>query len=563
VEPVVTWLPEEDRTATCPLCGADGPKPQLLRVTTLGLEQRPIELVRCPACELRFFPDLREPNTFAAAPEQAIDEHFELGIGLRGSVECLGRIDRARVRSMLEVGCGTGLTLDWARHVHGWEVLGADTSAMSERAVRELGVPIAHELVGAGGSIPAGAWDLVFACEVLEHVLDPAAFLAGIRQALAPGGVFLLRTPAAEGLAPERDAVPLVSILSPGYHPMLHTAGSLRRLLHEAGFGAVEVLREGDTLHAAASADRFAWDPEGTLPPDAITGYLRARPGELPVGSAARQGLLQQLANEAVNRGDTTTADTALEQLDATLRARHGAGLDAPAPDVPPIKASAYAFAFVAAGLAAALAGDRERALDRFVAAADTADVGIALTRQLHAWNEGAEHTRRLALQQAYGLAGDDPELAGRLLERLIAVTEETDEAAVLELFTQAVGRGSFTAAGLLAADVERILAAGTTPPDATRAREARWALAMLLLHAAGRPADAAAQFALAAAEAADPQRLAAARFHEGYARWHAGDRETARPLLRETVEAAEEPGSGAAEWAGQAAALLEASYAG
>jgi len=71
--------------------------------------------------------------------------------------------------------------------------------------------------------------------------------------------------------------------------------------------------------------------------------------------------------------------------------------------------------------------------------------------------------------------------------------------------------------------------------------------------------ADAASQFARATAEAADADRAAAARFHEGYARWHAGDRDGADPLLRATLA---DPA--AAAWAEQAAALLAApAYAG
>src|SRR5687768_6247932 len=241
----IEWL-DGELEATCPVCGDHGAKPRVLRTPTLGPDARPITLARCPACTLRFFADLGEPLSFEDATTDAIEEHFELGIGLHGSVECLGRIDRTRVRTMLEVGCRTGLTLDFARHALGWEVLGADTSAMSARAAAELGVPIVAGLLGESAEIAPGAWDVVFACEVIEHVTRPAGFLAAVRAALAPGGVFLLRTPAAEALEPGGEELALVAVLSPGYHPMLHTAGSLERLLRAAGFGDVRIMREGD-----------------------------------------------------------------------------------------------------------------------------------------------------------------------------------------------------------------------------------------------------------------------------------------------------------------------------
>ena len=541
--------------ADCPACGEPGAKPRVLRTRTLGAGARPITLARCPACGLRFFADLGEPLSFEGAPAEAIEEHFELGIGLRGSVECLGRIDRARVRTLLEVGCGTGLTLDFARHALGWEVLGADTSAMSGRAAAELGVPIVAGLLGESAEIAPGAWDVVFACEVIEHVTRPMGFLAAIRAALAPGGVFVLRTPAAEAIEPGHEELALVAVLSPGYHPMLHTAGSLERLLRAAGFGAVHVVRDGETLHAAAAADAFAWDAAGALPDGAVARYLDERADTLATGLAARQGLLQQLANEAVNRGDAATAARALTRLDATLRARHGAGLDAAPDAVPPVKAAAYAGAFVADALAAELAGDRVRAADRFVAAAAASEIASALVKQLNAFHEGAERTRELAERRAFALTvADDPERAAALLRHMLAGPER--DARLLELFAHLVGAGAFPAALELAPGVEELLAADAADHAA---REARWALAMLLLHAAGRPAEAAGQFARATAEAGGDDRRAAARFHEGYARWHAGDRAAAAPLLRATLA---DPA--AAAWAEQAAALLDApAYAG
>ena len=103
---------------------------------------------------------------------------------------------------------------------------------------------------------------------------------------------------------------------------MLHTAGSLERLLRAAA-SARHVVREGETLHAAAGADAFAWDAAGALP-TARARYLDERADTLATGLAARQGLLQQLANEAVNRGDAATAARALNaaRRDAARRPR-------------------------------------------------------------------------------------------------------------------------------------------------------------------------------------------------------------------------------------------------
>ena len=46
---------------------------------------------------------------------------------------------------------------------------------------------------------PQGPFDIVFLCEVLEHLKDPEAVLAKARSVLAPSGVLLVTTPALEG----------------------------------------------------------------------------------------------------------------------------------------------------------------------------------------------------------------------------------------------------------------------------------------------------------------------------------------------------------------------------
>jgi SAM-dependent methyltransferase len=43
--------------------------------------------------------------------------------------------------------------------------------------------------------LPEATFDLVVATEVLEHVDDDAAFLAGVERVLKPGGCFVMTTP--------------------------------------------------------------------------------------------------------------------------------------------------------------------------------------------------------------------------------------------------------------------------------------------------------------------------------------------------------------------------------
>lgn len=99
-------------------------------------------------------------------------------------------------KSALDVGCGAGLLAEPLAR------LGATVTAI-DAAAELIDAAVAHA-AGQGLAIDyrhaavedmEGTFDLVTSMEVIEHVADPQAFLQGLADRLAPGGLMILSTP--------------------------------------------------------------------------------------------------------------------------------------------------------------------------------------------------------------------------------------------------------------------------------------------------------------------------------------------------------------------------------
>ncbi|MDE1895799.1 MAG: bifunctional 2-polyprenyl-6-hydroxyphenol methylase/3-demethylubiquinol 3-O-methyltransferase UbiG [Rhodospirillales bacterium] len=100
--------------------------------------------------------------------------------------------------ALLDVGCGAGLLAE-ALAREGFSVTGLDAGAEVIAVARdhseEEGLNLtyrqgtAEELATEGVKFP-----VITALEIIEHVADPAAFLASLRALLAPGGLLFLST---------------------------------------------------------------------------------------------------------------------------------------------------------------------------------------------------------------------------------------------------------------------------------------------------------------------------------------------------------------------------------
>ena len=146
---------------------------------------------------------------------------------------------------VLDLGAGSG-DFTAALADAGAQVLGAEVVSAALRRARARHPSLEFVLVPIDGPLPFedGAFEVVWASEVIEHVADTARWLSEARRVLVPRGRLLLTTPSHGRLrvalgGVERFSEPL------GDHLHLYTRRSLAGLLHEFGFAEVSVRAVG------------------------------------------------------------------------------------------------------------------------------------------------------------------------------------------------------------------------------------------------------------------------------------------------------------------------------
>ncbi len=127
-------------------------------------------------------------------PPRTPEDHCLRLMHLKAYEEAAGN---AAGLDVLDVGCNTGYgTLRLVPVAR--RVVGVDVSPQAIERARLRAPDGSPEFIVTGGGklpFPDGSFDLVTSFQVLEHVPDPAAYLAELRRVLRPRGRLILTTP--------------------------------------------------------------------------------------------------------------------------------------------------------------------------------------------------------------------------------------------------------------------------------------------------------------------------------------------------------------------------------
>lgn len=158
----------------------------------------------------------------------------------------------ARPGRWLDVGCSGGDFIQAAQKA-GMEAEGLDLSAEAVARARERGLTAHHSRVE--DFAPVRPYDTITAFDLIEHSLDPRAFIGRFREWLARDGTLVLALPDVGSIYPQLLMRRHWFYYAPDDHLFYFNKHTISRLLTEEGFAVGEISRAYKPLSLRYSAE--------------------------------------------------------------------------------------------------------------------------------------------------------------------------------------------------------------------------------------------------------------------------------------------------------------------
>lgn len=227
--------------SACPVCDSKKSAGKIL------LEN--YEYLKCAACtayylsarlpEEKIFKIYSDPNYYYGggagyndylAQEKALTKTYENLLDEASLAYPLGG-------DFLDIGCAYGFMLAAAQK-HFNQLIGTEMLSGIETYVQQR----CPEAIVCEKPPADGKFDCISLMQVIEHVYDPVAFLADLKNRLKPGGILLLSTPYADGAWHKILGKDWPLYKAPE-HVVLYNKKSLQTLAQKAGFADANVLK--------------------------------------------------------------------------------------------------------------------------------------------------------------------------------------------------------------------------------------------------------------------------------------------------------------------------------